>query len=396
MKKQTALTAVLLLLSPLAVLAQTGPDDEPDAAPGYVNNVFHSTSVDSINLYNGQLTIPIALGPSYPVGPKLKFQLMMTYATRGVELGHPAAQIADYTYSPVPGNPALGVNWNFTLGAIKVCYGAVSSSGVCYFGPDGSQHAFTKSEATPLYYRTEDATQLRLHNLGSEASPGPWEMWDGDGNRYSFSWHVAGFDDPPLNGTRNYVHDFGLGRDGWYLDELKDPFGNTVSVTYYSNVVTPKWTYTDLDGHPGDPCPDTQVQPPSSSLQTWIPQAITLPAGTIGITLDGATHLIQRFSFPVLVDGVSTTRDWTLNYATVGVGKNCTNNSGYKINEWLLTSIGFPSQVTPPLSYTFEFGCNKDNPANPNEPPSPFLRMSLPTGAQVLYRLESIPSTMAG
>ena len=41
--------------------------------PGYV---FHHSSVDSINLYNGSLTIPIAIGPSYPVGPKLKFQAM--------------------------------------------------------------------------------------------------------------------------------------------------------------------------------------------------------------------------------------------------------------------------------------------------------------------------------
>jgi hypothetical protein len=62
---------------------QTTIDNDPDMAPGFTNSVFHTPSVDSINLYNGQITIPIAIGPSYPLGPKLKYQAFLTYNSYG-------------------------------------------------------------------------------------------------------------------------------------------------------------------------------------------------------------------------------------------------------------------------------------------------------------------------
>ena len=78
--------------------AQSGPDNDPDAAPGFVNSVFHQGHVDSVNLYNGQLTIPIALGPSYPVGPSLKFQAALTFNSRATDYGQPTGQVPDYVY----------------------------------------------------------------------------------------------------------------------------------------------------------------------------------------------------------------------------------------------------------------------------------------------------------
>ena len=113
------LVSVLSLCLPLAAamrcLAQNGPDNDPDGLPGYVDNVFHHGSVDSINLYNGQLTIPIALGPSYPVGPKLRVQAALTYNSRVWEYGHPAAQDPFFTTTPISGDPALGIGWGFTF-----------------------------------------------------------------------------------------------------------------------------------------------------------------------------------------------------------------------------------------------------------------------------------------
>jgi len=86
---------------------QSGPDNDPDGAPGYVNSVFHHGPVDSVNMYNGQLTVPISLGPSYPVGPKLRVQVVLTYNSRSVDYGAPTTQSPEFFYRPLVGNPSL-------------------------------------------------------------------------------------------------------------------------------------------------------------------------------------------------------------------------------------------------------------------------------------------------
>ena len=60
MTRKLSRTLVLcaLLLGPGRLAAQNGPDNDADAAPGYTNSVFHHEEIDSINLYNGQLTLP--------------------------------------------------------------------------------------------------------------------------------------------------------------------------------------------------------------------------------------------------------------------------------------------------------------------------------------------------
>src|SRR5262249_42280787 len=113
----SAIACSLLFLSRPGA-AQNTLDNDPDGAQGYVNNVFHQSSVDSINLYNGQLTIPIALGPSYPVGPKLKLQLYLTYNSRVWDYSRTSAFGGD-TLRMFGGDPALGIGWTFTMGAIK-------------------------------------------------------------------------------------------------------------------------------------------------------------------------------------------------------------------------------------------------------------------------------------
>src|SRR5262245_12398962 len=143
MRRGPLLPFVIVLACATPALAQSGPDNDPDVAPGYVNSVFHNGQLDSINLYNRQLTIPIELGPLYPVGPKLKFQAVLTFNSRFADYGQPKTQVPDYVYQPLVGNPALGQGWEFTLGAIKFCKHG-NTSGACYFGPDGSQHMFNQ------------------------------------------------------------------------------------------------------------------------------------------------------------------------------------------------------------------------------------------------------------
>src|SRR5204863_751946 len=161
MRAKTAAAWFLSVISPLALSAQNGPDNDPNGLRGYVDNVFHHGQVDSVNLYNGLLTVPIAVGPSYPIGPKLTFQLMLAYSSRINEYGHPSGTGSDYVYFPYSGNPALGLGWTFTLGAIKNC------GGVCYIGPDGSQRIFDLPVGgSPGYLKTNDGASLMLHDMG--------------------------------------------------------------------------------------------------------------------------------------------------------------------------------------------------------------------------------------
>ncbi len=306
MRRQLALVLALcaLVTSNSVSRAQNGPDNDADGAPGYVQSVFHHGEVDSINMYNGQLTVPIALGPSYPVGPKLRVQVALTYNSRSTDYGAPSnlEQSPYFFFKPLAGNPSLGSGWELTLGAIKTCkHGQIV--GNCYFAPDGSQHMFgggpKASDASALY-------------VSPSSGPGPYDMWDGDGNHYVFSTHVSGYDDIGL--PEGYTHDFGRGRDGWYLTSVTDPFGNSYSISYYgtSEVATPLWTYG------ASQCPPIMKMRTPAGTGTWIPKDVTLPSGskihfTTGTVL-GITGMLKSVSFPEFVDGAATTKTWALGY----------------------------------------------------------------------------------
>jgi RHS repeat-associated protein len=364
MSGRTVFACLLTVISPFAVLAQNGPDNDPDGLRGYVDNVFHHGQVDSVNLYNGLLTVPIALGPRYPVGPKLKFQVMLTYGSRVNEYGHPSATNPDYTYFPFAGDPALGLGWTFTVGAIKNC------GGVCYVAADGSQHIFnTPVAGSSAYLKTSDGTQGMLHDLGNG---GPYEMWDADGNHSVFDWHVTGNDDPPTS----FTHDFGRGRDGWYLTSLSDPFGNGFTVTYRNNVlpVPCAGTYSATCSTLQMRCLDTG--------NSWIPRTINLPTGTITVGMD-SNSLVNSFTFPVVASGVVTTATWTLGYqlgsdAEGSSIQTCDDQAGteYTFNPWLLKSIQMPAGAG---SFLFTYGKTTNCLSNV------LSQAVLPTGATVDY-----------
>ncbi|MEX2385709.1 MAG: RHS repeat-associated core domain-containing protein [Thermoanaerobaculia bacterium] len=336
------LIAAALLGSSLAAwpaTAQNGPDNDANGAPGFTKSVFDSGQIDSINIYNGQLTVPIPVGPSYPLGPKLRMQLLLNYNSRVDDYGRPGTQQPDFYYKPLVGNPALGIGWEMTLGAIKPCKHGIIS-GNCYFAPDGSQHMFT------LASKTGDGSQLFLKGTG------PYDMWDGDGNHYVFgnAGHVTGFDDS----TTNYTHDFGIGRNGWYLTSVSDPFGNSYSVTYYSSIATPLWTYSS------NGCSTAWGMLNPSVTNTWIVKDITLPSGTVHVAtaqVNGINGMIKSVDFPELVDGASVTKTWTLVYETAAqsYSRPCESSNTIVANLQRLKQLQLPADLTGSPSYQFTY-----------------------------------------
>ena len=76
---------------------------------------------------------------------------MLTYASSVWEYGTPGHDNQSILglYLPIKADPALGVGWTFTLGAIKPC-GIVQNS-VCYVSPDGAEHLFDFSQTIPAF-----------------------------------------------------------------------------------------------------------------------------------------------------------------------------------------------------------------------------------------------------
>lgn len=356
-RKLAPVLALCALVSSHSVSrAQNGPDNDPDAAPGYANSVFRHGPVDSINLYNGALTIPIAVGPSYPVGPKLRFQTLLTYNSTVWEFGNPGPdnQSDVGLYEPIKADPSLGVGWTLTAGAIKPC-GVVQNS-QCYFGPDGSQHLFDQPFAAN-YWKTSDASPLMLHWLG--ASQG-YEMWDGDGNRYAFAWPVTGYDDPP----QAFLNDLGYGRNGWYLTSLSDPFGSAVAVTYYRNLgAQPCWTLSH--------CP--------TAVNSWILKNVTRGSTTL-VTVNlgtdagapGVSNLVTSVDFAV--SGGASAR-WTVSHGTTSVTRGDPNPPSLALVT--IAALGLPLS----MQYAFTW-----NAGGADSGYGGLLKtMTLPTGGVISY-----------
>jgi RHS repeat-associated protein len=347
-----------------AARGQTTIDNDPDMAPGFTNSVFHTPSVDSINLYNGQITIPIAIGPSYPLGPKLKYQAFLTYNSYGWDYPYTARVVGGPFMA---GDTAFGIGWSFTLGAIK---------GNMYIAPDGSQHIISAFGTSPGYYKTTDATSFYLHDMGTNG----WEMWDGDGNHYVFGHIVTGYDDPP----DDFRHDYGRGRNGAYLTQLTDPFGNGLSATYPTNgtISSPCWVIVNPYCPPPDPgYPETPSMQMKCNLNGahWVPQTISLTSGatiSIGRKSTGVgseAGLIGSFTFDMPVGGIATTRTWSLDYDATSVPSACGQGN---YNTYRLTKVWLPSDLASSPKFQFDY----------TTCPFPLMsRMTLPTGGTVDY-----------
>ncbi|MFY9551087.1 MAG: hypothetical protein WAU32_08055 [Thermoanaerobaculia bacterium] len=369
MKRNIIFTTILaVLLAAAPIRGQNGPDNDADVAPGLTNSVFESGRVDSVNLYNGQLTVPIPLGPSYPIGPKLRMQLVLSYNSRVDDYGHPTTQSPDYFYKPLVGNPALPIGWELTAGAIKTCkHGNTTAN--CYFSPDGSQHMFNKTQGNGKV--PGDGSQFFLKGTG------PYDMWDGDGNHYVFGWSVTGFDDS----LTSYTHDFGIGRNGYYLSSVTDPFGNSYTASYYTSISTPNWVPTS------NTCNSAWPMQNPTQTNTWILKDITLPSGsTVHVNqgpVNGVNGMITSVNFPEFVDGASATKTWTLVYnaAPLSYTRFCASPNNITVPLQTLQQVQLPSDLAGSPKYQFLYASN-----------GLLDQLTLPTAGTISYCWTSTPS----
>ncbi|MEP7009932.1 MAG: RHS repeat-associated core domain-containing protein [Acidobacteriota bacterium] len=185
--------------------------EHPNVARGIANL---SGDLDSVNPFNGNLSVAILIGQRYPVNSHLSYGLTLVYNS----------QVWDYEQRDDPNNvdhpfvqalPSLisnaGLGWLVTLGRFNPP--STSNDGNVvrdnYLAPDGSRHTF---------YGT-------LHE-GETAVRGVLYTRDGSYLRYIAATATANQQIEFPDGT---VHEFDA--EG-YPVTLRDRFGNSVAITY--------------------------------------------------------------------------------------------------------------------------------------------------------------------
>jgi YD repeat-containing protein len=250
--------AVLLLPIALSVAAQQHQNQKK----GFnANNVYEFNGLDSINAFNGNLTISIPIGSTYSVGGGLSYGLTLFSngnlwkgvphcheVTQGVcthvcprsnrGCGDIGAGLPIYMVPDRRGNAGMG--WTLSLGRLfhPDHISQRENTVWTYESPDGADHEFNKEIATDVRVTT-DGSNLRM-KLGPAPNTRSIEFPDGT---------IRVFEAP------NEFHDF------WALQQLKNRYVtqngqplNYLNVTYQRvpNMTEPtdgvRWLLTDSHG----------------------------------------------------------------------------------------------------------------------------------------------------
>lgn len=214
-------------------------------------STFRLSGLDSVNLFNGNLTLSVPLGSTYAVGGNLSYGLNLIYnSSAGWELEEPEnafctdPQLGDRVdfsvYKPSILTNA-GMGWTLSMG--RLVPDSLSPATQLrvprwtYLSPDGHRRGFfTKLHSTEdgnpsdvLY--TNDGSYLRLHTVASDCR----SVMGGSAacQRLEFP-----------NGT---FHEFQqvVGDDvTWRPTAMGDAFGNWVEIHYFDN----RWEIHDMHG----------------------------------------------------------------------------------------------------------------------------------------------------
>ncbi len=158
-------TAVLGFSS--VILAQTHPNLDRGFDP---NKVYQFDGVDSVDLYNGHLSLNIPIGGKFPVSERLSFGLNLIY--NSTLWAFESWPVGD-GQSCVAAEPKVSFDfdWNagvgFFLGLGEMRYRSNVEEWV-YLSPDGAQHRFfatypwPETEPNNYIWYTQDGSFLRL------------------------------------------------------------------------------------------------------------------------------------------------------------------------------------------------------------------------------------------
>ena len=227
------LRAVSLLLLAVAVTAETHPNLERGFA---ADKLYQLSDIEQVNLFNGNVSVTIPIGPTYPVSDRLSYGLRLTYNSKAWDIKKFYVS-ANYTGSrKEPSSDSnAGLGWSLTLGRLispaEAEFG--ENPAWIYVAPDASRHRFydtlhlaaREAPVAGVAY-TRDGTYLRLQASGSN-----YLVEEPSGTINEFEpWTDTSGPAP----TQRYR-----------LRQVRDRFSNTFDVGY---AVANEWRVTDQYG----------------------------------------------------------------------------------------------------------------------------------------------------
>jgi YD repeat-containing protein len=226
------------LTAGLPLMAQQHPNVERGF---HADKVYQIGDVDSVNLYNGNLTLQIPIGGPFSTNGTLRYQFVLQYNSKAWD-----QEMSDWwDYNLCPTNPVLpkdprcdtpwirtmpsrtsnaGMGWSLSLGKLIDPSDPYYDQGLAsrppywmYEAPDGSQHSFPSTSGTEVF--TLDGSLLRL-------AVGTHEVHFPDGTVQAFEL---------VPGAQHIYR----------LKQTRDPFGNHLDVAYgYVNQIY-TWTFSE-------------------------------------------------------------------------------------------------------------------------------------------------------
>ncbi len=300
----------LAALGGAAALAQQYPSLERGFAP---DKLYQFGDVDDINLMNGNLTLRIPLGGSYPVGGSLSYGFTLVYNMKAWDFEETGYQGQLYSKAVPDRLSNAGMGWELTLGRLLSPTDPANeamSGGWVYLGADGSEHSFYQGlqtvgttgvdPCTSVCY-SRDGSYLRLSVVTSTRRL----LELPDGTRQTFDLFTL-----PDSSTE------------WRLTHIQDRFEDGLTdldVAYSADGNT--WTLTDKHGRVqraifgADPAGQyprllQRVELTAPGGQTAVYQLSYLPPQAIGVPCGSTlpywkTVTVSQLSSLFLPDGTS-------------------------------------------------------------------------------------------
>lgn len=182
--KRVAAGIVLLILATSGFAGQ-----HPNTAKGFnANSVYAVNGIDNINIFNGNLTLAIPIGPAFEIGGGVTYQLRL-YSNGNLWSPEERVDLDDETSADCSDNgptPAdcihaypdrranAGIGFTLSLGRLFPPEEQTNETAAwVYESPDGSEHRFDSALVGPVHpddgttFYTNDGTFLRMKGVGN-------------------------------------------------------------------------------------------------------------------------------------------------------------------------------------------------------------------------------------
>jgi YD repeat-containing protein len=231
MRMKTIVAVALSFLVAGVAFAQKDARAELGFKP---EKLYQFNDLDSVNLFNGNLALTVPIGPRYPVGGDLSYQLTLVYNSKVWDYEEIVAEGHVYYMARPNVRSNAGLGWRLSLGrlnprtATTSTYPMNGGAGWLYEAPSGAEYSFTQlgvldPDLNAEVLHTHDATMRMVKVSDSERFI---EMPNGE------------------------VHTFKKQNGDWKLWTIADRFNNAVFVTYVTDSQgrDTSWNISDTSG----------------------------------------------------------------------------------------------------------------------------------------------------